>query len=179
MRSKRLFAKKAQFYIFTAVILIAVAFLLIRPTIVLGKPTDAFIDIKTNFFEEGSRAVNNALKEGANVTREFDLFASEFSDYARTKGMDIEFFYILVDDETIWFSNQLDSQVEILDLGTTIPAGSKIAVERESYSEFNIQAVNPDFSSNIYKFNIYREDYQLKLILRITKEGDTHIFLKE
>src|SRR3972149_615312 len=126
----RLKGKKGQFYIFTALILIAYTATLLRPQQVIAPPSKVFSELNGNFAREGKEVVNYALLEEKNVSMEYSLFVDQFISYARLRGADLEVFSILVDGGEIHLYNRLKKDASLLGRSETIGAGDVLTVPK-------------------------------------------------
>ncbi|MFQ5474269.1 MAG: hypothetical protein ACE5DM_00365 [Candidatus Nanoarchaeia archaeon] len=173
--------KKAQFYLFTMVILLAIA-----TTLVISKPVSSEVDQSFDlFFEnvdrEAEYVINNALVNGANITSELDIFFTHAQELAKVRRMQFDYFYLLVNDTHMSFSNNLESTVFVVDYNLTMAEASSEVIEREAGSTlaFQIQDGFPDLSSFIYKFQLTEENHQIRYVLLVKRGEEYGIHIRD
>jgi len=181
MDIQRMRNKKGQFYLFTAIILVGVAIVLLRPVSVVPEASDTFKKVHKNFVIESRKLINTALLEEADVAVEYDSFVNAFLLFAKTRRLDFEVFYVLVLEDEIIVKNRLTTGAELLDFGKVLAPGEETSFKRSvtPQSELNVRLESIDLNSNIYKFNMIDKDNQLKLLTRVIKEGDNELFIEQ
>ena len=127
--------RKAQFYIFTAVVLIAYSTLLLQSKTVTPESSDAFRKAYDNFVFESGATLNNALFEQVNVNDEYDRFLDSFISYSKMKKLNIELVSILETGDYVYINNKMDNPVHLININQTIPAGTDTYFTRSNLSE--------------------------------------------
>ncbi|MBI5398379.1 hypothetical protein HZB03_02845 [Candidatus Woesearchaeota archaeon] len=173
---RRFKGKKAQFYIFTALILIAYTATLLRPQQLMMPPSKVFAEVNGNFVREGKEVINNALFEQANVSREYTLFVDRFVAYALLRGMDLEVFSILVDGGQIHLSNRLKKDASLLGRSEIIGVGGELTIPK-NVTVITINAPTDVQHPNIYAFNITAERTQVMSFIRAQVREDNKAFV--
>jgi len=170
--------KKGQFFIFTALILIAFSTLMLSSNDVTPTPSKNFKDVYDNYVFESNKAVNNALFEGADVREEYDRFMRQFINYASQKKLTLEIFAIVADQDTYHLVNQMDEPVTIVDFDYTLGRDQDTFFTR-NVSELTIRVPDTVFHENIYKLTFPDKETEVKAVLRVSKGQSTEIFVKE
>lgn len=167
--------KKAQFYLFIMIILIALV-----TTFILAKPASIEIDRSFgNYFDnidrESEYVINNALMNDANISAELETFFTHVTELGKTKRITLSYFYLLVNKTNLSFYNNLDSDVYIIDYNLTLSKGNHTEISREDVSKIGFQVAEgiPDLSNFIYKFYLTDEDNQVRYLL-FAKRGDQY-----
>ncbi len=172
-------SKKAQFFIFTAIILIAYSTLLLQSESATPDPSRTFRMVFENFVFERTSAMNNALFEGKDVNTEYEKFLDSFISYSKMKKVDLEIFSVLETGERVYFSNKMKIPVAILNINETIAPGVNTYFTRLNLSEAVLEVRDDVFHENIYKFNISNQGTDSKAVLRVRKGSRREIFVKE
>ncbi|MEM2121875.1 MAG: hypothetical protein QXU20_04430 [Candidatus Woesearchaeota archaeon] len=104
--------KKAQFFIFAAVIICLLIYSLfaMRAESYYAE-SSKFETLHKNFILEAEKVLNKAVYEEENLTYEFDYFVQNYLDYA-TKEANISLFYALIKDD-IYLKNYLPNNITI------------------------------------------------------------------
>ena len=157
--------KKAQFYIFTAVILSTYLFALVSATSQKLEESSKFEILKDNFIKVSSTVINSALYSQNNVSEQFNEFSLDFMDYAKTKGIDLELLYILVQDD-VEINNYLNKEVKINNY--TLNKGQSLIIDKTE--QITIESYDID-----YDFDISNEPLQLKGILRTEENSNIQV----
>lgn len=168
--------KKAQFYIFTALILIAYTATLLRPQQLMMPPSKVFAEVNGNFAREGKEVINNALFEQANVSREYTRFVDRFVAYAMLRGIDLEVFSILVDGGQIHISNRLKKDASLLGRSEIIGVGGELTIPK-NVTVLTINAPADVQHPNIYAFNITSERTQVMSFTRVQVRENNKVFV--
>ena len=165
------FNKKSQFYILTIIILLAFAIGLASSGSKIIKPQNVLFELRNEFSQESPKVVNTAILESnhtTNVTGRYDLFVTNFIDYAKTKNALLDIAYILTYGNVTHIGNKYNEQItakqgstntiisnnQILDLGRTNSVNLTIG----SYTyDFEIET-----GTNIYA--VMRKGTELVLI---------------
>jgi len=104
---------KGQFYILTGVIFIFFIYSLTVGVSYTAQNSDPFEDLKQNFITEANKAINSAIYEGNDPFFNLDSFSKEFMQYAKERGMEFRFIYILSYDGSLKIVNYLNNNVDI------------------------------------------------------------------
>jgi len=177
---KRLVMKRSgQFYIFTAIVLIAYSTLLLQASTVVPESSKTFRNAYDNFRFESSQVINNALFEQQDIHTEYERFLDAFISYSRMKKLNIEVFSILETGNRVYFSNKMSNQVHIINLNQTISPGADTYFLRSNLSEAVIEVRDDVFHENIYKFTISQQGTDAKAVLRVKKGSKREIFVQE
>ncbi len=159
--------KKSQFYLFTAIILCTYLFALVSATAQKMEESDKFGIIKENFVKESSFAINSALYNNSNISQRFEQFSLDFIDYAKTKGIDLELLYCLVQDK-IEINNYLNTVVKINN--HLLNKGEKLVLNKTD--QIVVEAYNIS-----YALELSDEPLQLKSILRAEENNNVQVYI--
>ncbi|MBW2996720.1 hypothetical protein KY349_00095 [Candidatus Woesearchaeota archaeon] len=171
--------KKAQFYILTAIMLIAYATLLLQSENVTPGSSKAFSKAYDNFVFESSAAINNALFEQADVNQEYERFLDSFISYSKMKKLNVQVFSVLETGDMVYLSNKMPNPVEIINLNQTLPPDTNTYFARENLSNLVLEVRDDVFHENIYKFTISNQGTEAKAVLRIRKGANRQIFVMD
>lgn len=171
--------KKAQFYILTAIMLIAYSTLLLQSDNVTPGSSKAFRNAYDNFVFESSAAINNALFEQADVNQEYERFLDSFISYSKMKKLNVEIFSVLETGDRVYLSNKMPNPVEIINLNQTVPPGTDTYFARENISNLVLEVRDDVFHENIYKFTTSNQGTESKAVLRIRKGANRQIFVMD
>ena len=170
--------KKGQFYIFTALILIAYTATLLSSQTVIESPRKTVSELNENFVVESAQVVNTALFEGKNASKELNAFTDQFIAYAKTKGVDLQIFFIIGEGNTLFVSNKLKKTVSLLE--TSQPVGVQQTVYlAKNMSQLSISAPTAILQTNLVSFNITNEQVQIKSFVRFEKNKDSQVFVNQ
>ena len=168
-------SKKSQFYIVTALILLAVTFSIypsfLRPT----KPVTVFDELSANFEVESPKVVNNALYRGNEPGAVLRNFTTEFLAYAKTRDPDFRLLYVFAHNSSIEIGNYLVFQVNASTNSSSILVGPNnngvvplSAVVSVKVNNFN------------YKFaNLTGSGLVLKSLFRSRKDRETKVHVTD
>ncbi|MFC1753052.1 hypothetical protein ACFL96_06615 [Thermoproteota archaeon] len=167
--------KKAQFYLFTMIILLALVttFIIARPVSVeVDRSMDHYFE---NLEREAEYVINNALINDENVSDELNTFFTHMQELGKTRRLTLTYFYLVVEKDNFTFYNDMDSDVFVIDYNLTLSKGGSHVMARPDVSKLGFQVIEglPDLSNFIYKFYITDEDNQL-LYLLFVKRGDQY-----
>ena len=162
---------KAQFFILTAIILIAYSTLLLQSMNVVPVSSQAFHKAYDNFVFESAIAINTAMFEQADVDAEYERFMDTFISYSKMKKLNIEMFSILEHGDYVYFSNKMSDPVHLINMNKTIPSGTTDYFARSDLENVVLEVRDDVFHENIYKFTISNQGTGAKAILRIKKGG--------
>ncbi|MFC1723304.1 hypothetical protein ACFL0V_04145 [Nanoarchaeota archaeon] len=170
--------KKGQFFILTALLLIAYSTLMVKSSSVVPVPSTNFKSLYENFVFESNKAVNNAVWEGIDVDDEYERFLAQFRDYAKTRKLQLEVIGVVADGEYYYVMNQMNTPVTLLTYDYTIGAGEKEYFLRNT-TELVIKVPDDVFHEKIYKFTFPELETDVKAVLRVKKGSDLEIFVKD
>jgi hypothetical protein len=171
--------RKAQFFIFTAIILIAYSTLLLSPENVVPDASGTFRQVYDNFRFESSAAINNALFEQVDVPAEYARFLDSFISYSKMKKTGVEVFSVLEYGDYVYFTNKMSNPVHILGINETIAPAASAYFLRSDLPEAVLEVRDDVFHENIYKFTISGESTDAKAVLRVKKGSKRQIFVLE
>jgi hypothetical protein len=171
--------KKSQFYLFTAIVLIAYSTLLLQSASVVPESSKTFRMAFNNFVFESDAALNNALFEQADMDQEYDRFLDSFISYSKMKKLNIEIFSVLEHQDRVYLFNKMDNPVHIINLNQTVPAGTDTYLARSNISALALEVRDDVFHENIYKFSISEQATGSKAVLRVKKGSRREIFVKD
>ncbi len=159
--------KKGQIYIFTALILIAIAFGVTTGRAMVKPLSPTFSQLHETFMSEATIAINNAVYEDKNVTKQLEDFTRTFSHYAKTKDPQFKFLYILAYHDKMTIHNRLGKEVSYN--FQTLSDSSINYFDRKETITLTMDKINYPFKLNP------SENVQLKAIFISEKEGDKRI----
>jgi hypothetical protein len=152
--------KKGQFYIFIALVLVAATFSIARTNPFSVPTQDTFAELRTNFVQEGSIVINNALYESANVSARFESYADTYRTYARGKEPGFRYATMLRDGDVLVVRNMLSTGINVS------ASGTNYRVEQDE-----VLTITPaDFTVHVgrinYAYTLSGQDYQLHALFR-------------
>jgi hypothetical protein len=171
--------RKAQFYILTAIILIAYSTLLLQSGNVVPESSNAFRNAYGNFRFESDAAIDTALFEQADVDAEYARFMDNFISYSKMKKLDIGIFSVLEHGGYVYFINRMSNPVKVINLNQTIAPGTEDYFDGSGLSEVVLEVRDDVFHENIYKFTISNQGTGAKAVLRLRKGADREIFVMD
>ena len=171
--------KKAQFYILTAIVLIAYSVLLLHSYSVTPEPSGVFKEAYDNFVFESSAVLNNVLFEQKDANEEYERFLNNFISYSKMKKLNVEVFSVLLTGDRIYFSNKMDNPVKVINLNQTIGPDANTYFLRTGLSSVVLEVRDDVFHENIYKFTISNQGTEAKAVLRIRRGDDRQIFVMD
>ena len=118
--SVRVLHKKAQFYLFTMIILLAMV-----STFIISKPVSMEVDKSfDNYFENIDReieyALNGAILYDSNISTEVSTFFTHISELGRSRRIDLSYFYLIVNSTNMSFHNSMVSDIYLIDYNVTL-----------------------------------------------------------
>ncbi|MBW2964058.1 hypothetical protein KY363_01235 [Candidatus Woesearchaeota archaeon] len=179
MMMRKMISKKAQFYIFTALMLIGYSTLLLQSFTSVPESSRNFRRAYENFEFESGQVLNNALFAQADVPDEYERFIESFISYSKMKKLNLELVAVLEQGDYVYFINRMESPVTILNLNWTVPSGTTDYFLRSNLSEAVLEVRDDVFHENIYKFSISGEGTGAKAVLRVGTGSKREIFVKE
>lgn len=121
-------SKKAQFYLFTAILLCVSAYgLLSGAPAAKEKNADSEV-LASNYFFEAKNVINQALYKESSPSLDADIFTNKFISYAKTKNTDIQIAYLLKNDDKIRAVNYLKNDINIISHNKTIKKSESITL---------------------------------------------------
>lgn len=138
--------KKAQFYIFTSIILSILLFSIYASSAKMFSPSKNYDELSSNYINEATNVINHAIYADQNVFDSFDRYTQDFIKYSKTKNTEFKVLYILKNDEDLRIVNYLNQEVNISgqekDLGvaqkTTIEAANNITIRYDGIDYYFI-----------------------------------------
>lgn len=172
MKIKMLSAKKGQFYILVALLLISYAFTLARQEVPVRKPRDTFQLLHEGYVSEGTAVVNNAVYEEADVALRFANFTSAYVAFAKSAEPNFRLAYLLRRNGLLTVGNRFDSSLNV----TIGNADYLIASNAEQAASAANATIRLGGISHSFAFA--QEDMQLKALFRTVDRLTTRVFVK-
>lgn len=170
---KAVSGRKAQFYIFTAILLCGFALGILIPISAISAPSKAFKDINSNYVYEAHRAINSALFENDNITERLEYFSDDFLGYASKKDKGFGLVYMLADDD-IYVGNHLAENINITADGSVIPvAKGEVLMINMTDSIYLTSA------KDRYRFDFNGSGLRLKVFFKTVKGDDVRVFVED
>ncbi|MBR9690383.1 hypothetical protein GOV08_01735 [Candidatus Woesearchaeota archaeon] len=146
--------KKAQFYLFVALILALSAYSLLSPGIVSKQRDFDFEEIYNNYIHEGEIVINQALYKNIDIVETFDNYTVNFIEYAKTKNTDFYVAYIIKEDNAVSVVNYLKSKINISSHNTTLDVQKSTTLNTTNNIMINYegQDYNYTFSDEYVQF---------------------------
>jgi len=170
--------RKAQFYILTAILIIAFSTAMVQANRVVPPSSKNFKQVFNNYAFESNKAANNAIFEHKDIDSEYKRFLNRFIDYARMKKLSLEVFAIIAHEDRIYFVNKMEVPVEVLNLNQVIPPEANTYFIRNT-TDLVLRVPDDVFHENIYKLTLPESETETKAVLRVKKGSKTEIFVKE
>lgn len=163
-------SKKAQFYIFTAIVLIGYVMTIAPSAVTPKKPVSTFRNLHENYVAESPKIINNAMHYDGNVSALFENFSDSFMAYAKTRDPNFGLAYALLYEERIYAKNYLGETINITANTTVIGlnSDSKGEAAKAGTAEFNVSGL-----AYTLKFT---EPVQAKVFFRAKKGKEVSIY---
>ncbi|MFP4112118.1 MAG: hypothetical protein ACLFPQ_02090 [Candidatus Woesearchaeota archaeon] len=162
MEIKKLFHnKKAQFYIFVAVIFCSLALTLILGNFGARGYKVVFDKLQNNFVEESGFVVNSALYSGESPNERLKDFIGFYQNYSISRNVDFRMLYFLVLEDNIYANNLLDSDILVEASGETYELNSSSEIIMPKYDMLDVTI--DGYENRLYFTN---ESSQLKMYFR-------------
>ena len=139
--------KKAQFYIFTAILLCISAFGLLSTSPLSKEKNTDFELLASNYLYEAKNTINQALYRESSPYLAVDLFTNNFIGYAKTKNIDLKIAYILKNENKTTVVNYLKDDLNITSHNKTIKTS-----ESATFNLTNIIIIRYDETDYNYTF---------------------------
>ena len=165
--------KKGQFYLFTAIVIIALLAGIIPKSVLPTTDEDVFNELNDNFIEEAVFVINNAIYINASVMDHMDSFALSFLNYARQRDTNFGFVIMLRNrNETILMNQLKDENISLQ------PSGGQVVWLAPG--ESSVLALYPSVDVNMrgsqYHFTFAENpDMQLKMLFNSHKNANIYI----
>lgn len=143
--------KKAQFYIITAIVLIATVFLYSSTQTETPKQQNIFHEMSENYFNEAPYVLNSALLTSENMNEKMENFTRSFINYAKSRNIEMGIIYLYSIDNIITMGNFMEETAtfENTDLFESTTA------------QFNLTTnFTVSLGDNIYYFNISNNEFK-------------------
>ena len=150
-------AKKAQFYIFVAVLLCISAYSLLSFGIVAKEKSTGFGMLYENYIHESENVINNALYTGTDVFSQFDSYTNSFITYAKTRNTDFGVLYMIKKDDELRVVNYLSSPANITSQNITIMPHQSMTLKPTSVLSLR-------YKGNDYNYTFTNESVQFKAL---------------
>jgi len=167
--------KKAQFYLFTAIVLIGISFTLIPSAAKIEEPKKSFSQLYKNFIKESPYVINSAVKTHSNLTYNYTLFVNNFLAFARTRDPQFGLLYALAYGDDLRIGNRLPFDITINTSSTSfgVNKSASTTINRTAWLKVN-------FTGNSYILNITSsERYLSKAIFRTEREDEIRIYVED
>jgi len=157
--------KKAQVYVFAAIVLVSVVIASISAVKNFTSYQDA--EVIENFKTELYYVINNALFNNLSVVHQIDNFTKSFKAYALTKNYDIDIFLLYYNSTLLYVVNGFDDNVTL-----KIP-GKTLYLMQGSYDLGNVNNITVVIGNDVYKFNLGFNEY--KGIIKYVKGNNVFV----
>jgi hypothetical protein len=158
--------KKAQFYIFTVIILSALVMVLSIRGMETTPPKEVFDRLNENFIQEMHIVVNDAINNEKDLPTTINHHIEWFKDYAKTKNIDYEVFYALKISNEMYLFNNMDEGLSI--------EGSNLDIELEKNQNTDTESTDwlrITLDNNEYLFNMTKSTSQAGLFRTIDRNN--------
>ena len=166
-------AKKGQFYILIALLLISYAFTLTRQDVPTQKPSDSFRLLHEGYSSEGTHIINNAVYEDANITARFANFTNGYLAFARSSEPSFTLAYLLRVGDQLTVGNRLDAALNV-----TLGNGASYVIGQGAEQTFSASGATLLAHGAQYVFRFSDGDIQLKALFRKADKLSTSIFVR-
>ena len=141
-------SKKAQFYIFAAVLLSVIAFTMAKPRETPLQKDDTFRELYQNYIKEAARATDNALLNSIGLKARFEDFNNNFKTYSNSKNIKFGFVGIAADDNETIVHNKMDYEVGLsyLTVSETLSRGEIRTINWSDQVFIELNDVNYGFN---------------------------------
>ncbi|MBW2999989.1 hypothetical protein KY339_04915 [Candidatus Woesearchaeota archaeon] len=158
--------KKAQFYIFTVIILSALVMVLSLRGMETTPPEEVFDSLNENFIQEMHVVVNDAINNDKDLLTTINHHIDWFKDYAKTKNIDYEVFYALkIGNEMYLFNNMNEGlNIEASNIDLSLEENQKTETESTNWLKVTLD-------NNEYLFNMTESTSQAGLFRTIDKDN--------
>lgn len=154
--------KKAQFYIFTIIILSALVLVMSLRGAETTPPEKVFDRLNENFMQEMHVVVNDAINNEKDLLVSISNFIVWFKDYARTKNVNYEAFYALRLGNDMYLFNDMDQGLSV--------TGSNLNLELQENQKTKTNSTNwlkITLNNNEHLFNLTKTTSQAGLFRMI------------
>jgi len=124
----------------------------------IPKVNPEFEKLYNNYIYEVPIAINSAIYENKNLSKNFDNFTINFMTFAKERNIDFRVFYVLVYDDKLEVVNYLKHVVNITSSNLLLNISQKKVLNKSN--NFTIE-----YEGNIYTYNITNEDVQFKILV--------------
>lgn len=165
--------KKAQFYLFTAILLCGMALAITAPIAATSGPSKDFKELYSNYIREGDRVVNSAIFNSENLTDKFSAFTSDFLEFARQKDKDFGLIFLLSENSAVSVGNYLGSDVTISTSYGSYSIGDGVSVLNAT------DYVSIMLGEDNYRFNFEGSAVQFMALFRSGKYNNIRVYVKD
>ncbi|MBN2567408.1 hypothetical protein JXB02_04975 [Candidatus Woesearchaeota archaeon] len=161
--------KRGQMYIFAAIMLITLSFVLIQTASTVEEPRETFRDVRENFAYEIPKVVNSGVYAGDNVSYRLERFIDLFDDFVRTRNQDFQILYLYASPDTSGLG--AGTRITVRNR-LALPAGISYGTTVFSLDPSNEQIINTDedvtvsVGNNSYTFSFLENDHDFKALFR-------------
>ena len=156
-------SKKAQYFIVGTVIIIIMSFAIISSNFVVSHDRDIFELLRQNFLAESTMAINSAAASGLNIEQSYLSYVTRFRDYAASRNVQFDVFYLLAYNDSIIVVNLFNADVETISANQRelLSHGDVVEFIPDQYFEINARG-------SYYSFEFGQDDVQLRAMLDIS-----------
>ncbi len=165
--------KKAQFYLFTAIILCGFALIVLAGGQKKTFPEKSFSQLDKNYIVEESKVINSGIYTN-NLTDQYDDFAAVFLTYSKTKNPDFGFVYLLSTDNSLVIKNNIAKTINI-----STPIANFSLADSASRTINKTTFVQISFDNNKYDFNLSKEGVDSKLLFFMQSKDNIRVYQKK
>lgn len=142
--------KKAQYYIFTAIVLVIfLSGIILYPKIEKDEK-DSFNMLAENFEKEAPKAINYALFNNSNATLLFADFATGFYNYAKSVDNNFQIIYVVHEKNSVFIGNLADENTSVIaNPNVTLGKGLNVTLPRSNNSNgIALRIIQNDYTLN-------------------------------
>lgn len=162
--------KKAQFYLFTAVILIILAAGIIPKSVQVYEKGHVFNELAENFEDEIVHVVNNAIYHNISAAERIEGFSISFLNYARQRDPNFGYVLMLRDSNETIISNRLKESTAVKPEGDPwFSVAANDHAVTEPYDSLIVEIEDGRFG-----FNMSRE-VEIKILFKSVKNENIYI----
>ncbi len=150
--------KKAQFYLFVAVVLCIISYGLFSSSSSLKKVDSNEGIISSNYLFEAKTVVNNALYKKTDPSVELNEFTSTFINYAKTKNINLQIAYLLKVNNSTKVVNYLKDELNVTTYNRTLKKYETLTI-----SQVNI--ITLKYEGMDYTYTFTNDTVELKALI--------------
>jgi len=143
--------KKAQFYIITAIVLIATVFLYSSTQTETPKHQNTFHEISENYFNEAPYVLNAALLTSENLNEKMENFTINFINYAKSRNIKMGIIYLYSIGNIITMGNFMKETATF----------ENTDLFENTTAQFNLtENFTVSLGNNVYYFNMSKNEFK-------------------